>query len=330
MKITKKAKISIVAVYFMICTAINFVKFLPEFMEGLSQVQMSSYHMVLAIAYMIIMSFIAAILVNIFPIIIVTIVYLARRRVKKDSLSKIDIKKYFGYYRDMLSEYSPAVLSYVDDLTVEPKKDIVATILGLKLKKKIDIIDGNIQVIDSSEDGLENNEKYILKNGLDNCNEFTFENLVKDDARNKGIIQRGRKLNAKSIITLLMVIALVIAINVVYFKFLSGTVINVPNGSFLGGVELAVLVIGGIFFAFSPVGIVVYILSYVSSVTKSNNTRTDKGEEVNEKLEGLKNYIKDYSNLDEKSENDLTLWEDYLIYSVIFGQNTEIVKRIYK
>lgn len=216
------------------------------------------------------------------------------------------------------------VISDYVKITKKAKISIVATILGLKLKKKIDIIDGNIQVIDSSEDGLENNEKYILKNGLDNCNEFTFENLVKDDARNKGIIQRGRKLNAKSIIALLVIIVLIVVIDVVYINIIA----NMPNGYLASGIELAMIVIGGIFFAFSPVGIVVYILSYVSSATKSNNTRTDKGEEVNEKLEGLKNYIKDYSNLDEKKENDLTLWEDYLIYSVIFDQNTEIVKRI--
>ena len=40
----------------------------------------------------------------------------------------------------------------------------------------------------------------------------------------------------------------------------------------------------------------------------------------------LKNYLKDYSNIHEKDENSLTLWEDYLIYSVIFNQNTKVTK----
>ena len=54
-----------------------------------------------------------------------------------------------------------------------------------------------------------------------------------------------------------------------------------------------------------------------------------KGEELNENLEGLKNYLKDYSNIHEKDEKSLTLWEDYLIYSVIFNQNTKVIKNIW-
>ena len=56
--------------------------------------------------------------------------------------------------------------------------------------------------------------------------------------------------------------------------------------------------------------------------------RTKKGEILNENLEGLKNCLKDFSTLHEKDENSLTLWEDYLIYSVIFNQNTKIIKNI--
>ena len=56
--------------------------------------------------------------------------------------------------------------------------------------------------------------------------------------------------------------------------------------------------------------------------------RNKKSKDINEKLEGLKNYIKDYSLLDEKTSDDITVWEDYLIYSVMFGQNKEVVKEI--
>ena len=50
---------------------------------------------------------------------------------------------------------------------------------------------------------------------------------------------------------------------------------------------------------------------------KNSYIRTKKGEELNENLEGLKNYLKDFSTMHEKDEKSLTLWEDYLIYSVI-------------
>lgn len=35
-----------------------------------------------------------------------------------------------------------------------------------------------------------------------------------------------------------------------------------------------------------------------------------------------------YSNLSEKDKNDLILWNEYLIYSVIFGINTQIVDEL--
>ena len=44
--------------------------------------------------------------------------------------------------------------------------------------------------------------------------------------------------------------------------------------------------------------------------------------------EALKNYLKDYGSLEQKGHEELALWDEYLIYSVMFGQNKEIVKEI--
>ena len=54
--------------------------------------------------------------------------------------------------------------------------------------------------------------------------------------------------------------------------------------------------------------------------------RTKIAKKINENLEGLKNYIKDFSNLKEKDKEALTLWNEYLIYSVMFGQNTKVIE----
>ena len=58
--------------------------------------------------------------------------------------------------------------------------------------------------------------------------------------------------------------------------------------------------------------------------------RTKKGRELNQKLEGLKNYLKDYSLMDEREAKEIELWEDYLIYSVMFGQNKKIIEEYEK
>lgn len=56
--------------------------------------------------------------------------------------------------------------------------------------------------------------------------------------------------------------------------------------------------------------------------------RSKSGEEINHKLEGLKNYIKDFSVMNERDKKEITIWEDYLIYSVLFGINTKITNHI--
>ena len=53
--------------------------------------------------------------------------------------------------------------------------------------------------------------------------------------------------------------------------------------------------------------------------------RTKKGENLNKKIEGLKRYLKEFSTLKDESKDAITIWDDYLIYSVLFGQNTQII-----
>ena len=54
--------------------------------------------------------------------------------------------------------------------------------------------------------------------------------------------------------------------------------------------------------------------------------KNKKGEEINKKLEGLKIYLKEYSYLEEKKESEIVIWEEYLVYSVLFNQNTKIIE----
>lgn len=78
-----------------------------------------------------------------------------------------------------------------------------------------------------------------------------------------------------------------------------------------------------------PIFLGIYLFTYIMKSKMNNYIRTGKGEEINERLEGLKNYLNDYSLMHERDENSLNVWDDYLIYSVIFNQNTKIIKNIY-
>ena len=70
----------------------------------------------------------------------------------------------------------------------------------------------------------------------------------------------------------------------------------------------------------------IYVIFYAVKSQDNQYSRSKGAEELNQKLEGLKNYIDEYSLLKEKTSEDITIWEDYLIYSVIFNQNNDIIE----
>lgn len=71
------------------------------------------------------------------------------------------------------------------------------------------------------------------------------------------------------------------------------------------------------------------IATFIQYMKENKNmyNRTEEGSNINKKIEGLKKYIKDYSLLDEKEKELLRIWDEYLIYSVLFSQNKEILNK---
>lgn len=61
---------------------------------------------------------------------------------------------------------------------------------------------------------------------------------------------------------------------------------------------------------------------------RKNYIRTSKGTEVLNKAYALKNYLKDFSLIKKRNEEELILWEYYLIYAVILDVNVEIQDKL--
>lgn len=93
---------------------------------------------------------------------------------------------------------------------------------------------------------------------------------------------------------------------------------------------LSRLILFVLFIIYSIIVFSIFIRTYYKLNKNNDLVRTTNGEVINEKLEGLKNFLKDFSNISDKNEDYLILLEDYLIYSVIFEQNTLIVKNIFE
>jgi len=80
---------------------------------------------------------------------------------------------------------------------------------------------------------------------------------------------------------------------------------------------------------YNPLVIILAILAiifiiYIASSTK----RTRNGNELYLKWNGLKNFIKDFGNFEEKELPDIKLWEKYLVYAHIFGLADELRKQM--
>lgn len=57
--------------------------------------------------------------------------------------------------------------------------------------------------------------------------------------------------------------------------------------------------------------------------------RTEAGELLTAQIYGLKNFIRDFSNLSEAEKEQLILWDDFLIYAVLLEENERIIEDIF-
>ena len=128
----------------------------------------------------------------------------------------------------------------------------------------------------------------------------------------------------KFIRTIIISISL-IAIMFLIFIILLVDIVNTPSTD-IKDWKMSIMIFSILLVVYLPIFLCVYYSTYIRKLQKNSYIRTTKGEAINEKLEGLKNYLKDFSLMNEKSEESLILWEDYLIYSVIFNQNVKVVK----
>ena len=201
--------------------------------------------------------------------------------------------------------------------------------MSLELNNNI-YLDNQIQINDTSTENISSNEKYILDSIEDgkitNLNETEFTTKVKEDAIRNGLLKESKIEWGKFTRVLILSLSFMALMIFICITLFSDFVSNPTN---IADWKLFILMFAILLILYLPISIGIYFNTYIVKMKKNSYIRTKKGEELNENLEGLKNYLKDYSNIHEKDEKSLTLWEDYLIYSVIFNQNTKVIKNIW-
>lgn len=270
-------------------------------------------------------------------LIIVPLYYLIHNIREKNKTKRIEneiiIKNIdFQYYRDIIEEYSPALLSFILDGT-EVKKDFSASIIYLinkgyleltednmikKTTKNINDLPEDLQIICNNTDKIFDEEKmttfkYPSGNYHTTSNatmiKIKWGELIQKQAVEKGLVTERKKWRLTSFLSILCILEAIYTISID---------------------EL-----GLCFFSVGLVFLLMFIKFWVYDENKW--VKTQKGYEIYMKVVGLKNYINDYSMLSESELVKINLWEDYLIYAIIFNntsklnkENMEFYNRLFK
>ena len=332
--ITKKKKIKIIDIIFwliiIIGAIIEYIKYIKTGNFNIETVGTIGIKEIAIMSFENFFTFLFFMSITLLKHFYITIIYIggrtAYKKYSKDKLEKIDFKNE-NYYRDIINKYSPAVLSYIDDFQLE-EKDIVATIMSLKLKKKLSI-ENEIKVINDNENNLDENEKYIFKhlknNTYKNINMIQFEKMVIKDCLNYKLLKEKNDIKKKILKKVIFIICIYILIFVSFFNFPYLYSKFDENIAIIFLLIMCILFLSIIIFPFAAI---IHIRTYYLMNANNPYIRNKVAKNINTKLEGLRNYIKDFSKLDERQYNEIELWEDYLIYSVILGENSKIVEEV--
>lgn len=281
-------------------------------------------NVVFYIATALILSLIMTIVLNIPLIIAIIIANIVLKKNNKEFYNKDSIDKKtddLQYYREVLSSYSPAELNYVYSANTQFPKDAVTTLLSLKLKKIIDFNNESNTITVLQKDGnISNSEKYVLnqiKDGkLKDFEPIKFQQIVQEDIKNKHLTNKGSKKNMSAFSMLF------IAIIIIFLFFI--ITIALPSGGILGFISVILIPLIFIVLSLGIPGIIIYCILRAYNPYKLSK----EGKQLRKKLLGLKNYITQFSLLEEKELKDLIVWEDYLIYSIIFDLNDDLISKM--
>ena len=71
-----------------------------------------------------------------------------------------------------------------------------------------------------------------------------------------------------------------------------------------------------------------FIFHVMYKFQKDELKRTYKGEALTDEILGMKRFLHDFSMLNEADKEAMTLWDEFLIYAVVLGENEKIIDEI--
>lgn len=229
--------------------------------------------------------------------------------------------------REINADYSPALLSYLYNFKLEPKKDILATVLNLYNKGIMEIKHGNNGYIFVPNENIDlgkltEDEKYIYYTLVSNeKREFSsdiWKKIVIDTYNKKfGTKKIYKKITDYQIMKINLIITLAITILLFIVFPLDDPAFNwfIKFGFFVLGnifIFLPIMIITGVFFE--------YMLPNFRAVRKKLNQ--NEYEELSKWIK-FERFMKDYTLINERKLDEIIIYEKYIPYAMVLNINKE-------
>lgn len=360
-KVLRKSNIKIYLIYYLIIEALTkfgTVRFLGTFLFSFIETafkypSLDRFITLLLVSALVLILYILIFIMMTLP---VTVFLLARKSV--DIEKELKNKKYTSrqkvtYYRDKLNGISPTTISLMHNLEVEEDKDLTATILKLQLNGNI-VINGNeIVVVSEDTSKLLPSEEILLeelKTGkLRRSYIEDWKNQAVVEAKAQGYLKE--KKSSKVVVRKKIIVAILFLISLLYFIKCAEPVMNsideilkmdiseemtffdIPahdeSGMFIDVLSKIVKLFVSIIGIFGC-PILYFIFHVMYKFQKDELKRTYKGEALTDEILGMKRFLKDFSMLNEADKEALGLWDEFLIYAIVLGENEKIIDDILK
>ena len=238
----------------------------------------------------------------------------------KDLESRFIYNKY-EYYRDVVGNIPPSILSIIYNRNINITDVIVASFIFLQEKNLLKV--NNNKIFRTSNESSYSHENIMISYLIGDIKENDFNNIYEDalmnDLKKDGYFYSVSEKD-KEEINMTEFMEIVVVWLIITLLFFMPVIIPLCN--------IGIILVFSYVFAF--IGIPIY-----KFISKSINpiVRTEKTLELNFKLNGLKKFLTDFTIINDRSVSEIKLFEDYILYAIIFnmkGNLNDECNRIYE
>ena len=229
------------------------------------------------------------------------------------------------YIRDIEVEYSPAVLSYLQNQKIEKKKDLVSCILNLcakgflKIKKKEENHYKLGPLPNKNSEILKKDEKYLYDRicKKEKINMSTWTRYVREEYESYQFTKKN-KIRLSDVFLYLyfaMMIGGMLYSQITGNNQISDEMFNMIFVPFFVAFELAIL---------EP--LMRIVIRYLRKGEYLDGTYTIKGAKEMKRWDKYKKFLEDYTLLEDKPLESVIVLEKHLAYATVLNVNTSYTK----